>query len=375
MPKKIVLFTELRDDSPAKALLDRLNYERVLHVQPCFQIQRSAIRAALAGANGLLCRPNDGIEFMPSDLEFVLNPFVAGTFSSGVDHLSAIESLPGITIKHSYGGNAAGVAELALNYAMILKRRAFTAARAMEFGLYYDPMGTRVERKHWVLIGAGEQAAHVIAKSTGLGLGRFTVYHDKMTDEKLRSCLRHVPAELVLAKSTLDYQIRSSCDAITAVNGTRDLHGAIPQADIISLHVPAKPADPVSGRPGTEGMIDQRFLGLAKDSCCLINVARGNLVQEQAVIDWLRARPNSGFASDVLDQRAERQRDPALSVLHKEYMKNSTVSDPRKRLNLFLSGHIGGSAIEDFNEVCNEVLEGVLEVLRVAVPASIRRAL
>jgi phosphoglycerate dehydrogenase-like enzyme len=372
---KLVLFTRLPDESQAKLLLDRLNYESVLEVVSRIGIHRTSVREVLEGADGLLCRPNDGIEFLPADLDLTMRPFVAGTISSGTDHLRAINGVPGVSIQHSRGGNAAGVAELAITHAMTLTRRVFPAERAMEYGLYEAPRGTRIERKHWLVIGAGEQAAHLIAKSSGLGLGKFTVYHDRMTQEKLENCLRYCPPQLVTSKSPSEYQISSPDNMDTIVAGTKELNEVVPQADIISLHVPAMAPDSAAGRRGTVGMIDREFLAATKDPCFFINVARGNLVQERAIVDWLHARPNCGYASDVLDQEAERHRDPVLSAIHQEYMRNSTVSDPAKRLNLVLTPHIGGSAIEDFERVCNEVLDGVLDAMNVTVPIAIRRSI
>jgi phosphoglycerate dehydrogenase-like enzyme len=256
---------------------------------------------------------------------------------------------------------------------MALMRRTFTIARAMELGLYEGLEGTRVAGKHWLLIGAGEQVTQLIAMCIGLGVKGFTVYHDQMSRDKLKQCLRLIPAELLVAKTGLEYHVKGPDVSIVTVSGTRDLTWAIPEADIISLHVPALPANPVSQRPATERMIDRQFLCLTKRPCYLINVARGNLIQEEALIDWLRSDPTNGFAADVIDPQAERQRDPSLSVLHQTYITNSLVLDPRKKLNIVLLSHIGGSSTEDFAGVCHEVCEAFFKVLNVAIPASIRR--
>jgi len=375
MPRKVVLFTDLPESSSIKVALDRLSYYGHLHVLPCIRSERGSIRAALAGACGLLCRPNDGIEFMPSDLELALSPFIVGTFSSGIDHLKGINGLPGVSIERSHGGNAAGVADLAINSAITLTRRSAIAQQSMQHGVFEAPAGTRVERKHWMLIGAGEQASHVIAKCAGFGIDRFTVYHDQMTDQKLHNCIRKVPPELLISRSPLQFQFKSTVGQTTTVAGTGDLFGTIPQADIISLHVPAKLPDPVTGRPGTEGMVNSQFLALMKDPSFLINVSRGSLVNERAIIDWLQSHPDCGYAADVVDPRAERQKDPTLSTLHQEYIRNSHNSDPRSLLNLILTPHIGGSAIEDFDSVCSEVLIRVLQALNIAVPEPLGRSL
>jgi len=370
-----VQFTPLGEENPSRLILEQLNYHGALQVAPCLQRTEAAIKAALAGAHGLLCRPNDGIEFSPSHLELAAKPFVVGTCSAGTDHLRQLEGLPDVTIVKSAGGNAAGVAELAISHAMTLTRRLYAAERAMEMGLYEAPPGTRIEGKHWLVIGAGQQAVQLIAKAASLGVAGFTVYHDQMNDAKLIACVRMVPSELIQVTEGAPMRIKTSVKTWMTVAGTNALDEAIPQADIISLHVPARAADPLSGRPATEGMVNREFLALTKSRCFIINVARGSLVHERAVIDWLLAHSECGFASDVLDQRAERQRDPSLSVLHQEFMRSESLRDPRKRLNLVLTPHIGGSALEDFHDVCQEVLDKVLTELRIVIPAAMRRSI
>jgi phosphoglycerate dehydrogenase-like enzyme len=322
----------------------------------------------------MLCRPNDGLELVTSDLDNVHLPFIIGTFSSGTDHLARVQSIPEVSIINSHGGNASGVAELAIGHAMALTRKTFLVARAMELGLYDAPQGTRIEGKRWLVIGAGQQAAHLIAKAIGLGLKEITIYHDRITEEKLQTCLRLIPMELISRQSGMAYEIRSSRFSKMTVSGTSDLYGAVSQADIISLHIPAKPADPESLRPATIGIVDQHFLTSTHPDkpTYLINVARGVLVQEPPLIEWIKS--GNGYASDVLDQRTERQRDPSLSELHKFCMQNAAIIDPLKRSNLFLTRHIGGSAPEDFEPVCAEVFQKVLDALNLVASSLVRRS-
>lgn len=366
MVPRIVQFTALDDANPAKGILDKLDFRGTIQVEPCGHRSELDIRAALSGASGLICRPNDGIEFTPSHLERAARPFVAGTFSAGADHLRQIKGLAGVTIVKSDGGNAAGVAELTLAHAMTLTRRLYNAERSMESGFYEAQPSTRVEGKHWLAVGAGEQVAHLIAKSVSLGIGSFTIYHDQQNEARVANCLRLIPNELISASTETPIRVKTSARSWMTITGTQLLNEAIPVADIISLHVPATRPDPGSGRPSTEGMVNHEFLRLTKTGCCLINVARGSLVNEHAVVEWLRSRPDCGFAADVLDQRAERERDPSLSLLHQEFMKSQTVRDPSRRANLVLTPHIGGSAKEDFYRVCEEVLDRVIATMRIS---------
>jgi glyoxylate reductase len=59
----------------------------------------------------------------------------------------------------------------------------------------------------------------------------------------------------------------------------RTLDDLLREADIVTLHVPLK-AD-------TVGLLDERRLGLMRDGACLVNTARGAIVDQHALVDEL----------------------------------------------------------------------------------------
>ena len=61
----------------------------------------------------------------------------------------------------------------------------------------------------------------------------------------------------------------------------RDLDALLAESDVVSLHVP-RTAE-------TEGLIDARRLGLLRDGSCLVNTARGEVVDEPALVRELVA--------------------------------------------------------------------------------------
>ena len=73
-----------------------------------------------------------------------------------------------------------------------------------------------------------------------------------------------------------------------------DLDTVLEQSDFISLHAPLTPQ--------TENIIDARALALMKPSAYLINTARGQLVDEDALLAALQQRRIAGAALDVLRQ-------------------------------------------------------------------------
>jgi phosphoglycerate dehydrogenase-like enzyme len=72
------------------------------------------------------------------------------------------------------------------------------------------------------------------------------------------------------------------------------LHGALAEADFVCLALPATPA--------TDGIMDADAIAAMKSTAYLINVARGALIDEAALVDALNAGRIAGAALDVLTE-------------------------------------------------------------------------
>jgi glyoxylate reductase len=59
----------------------------------------------------------------------------------------------------------------------------------------------------------------------------------------------------------------------------RELDDLLHEADVVTLHVPLTDE--------TEGLIDARRIGLLRDGACLVNTARGPIVEERALVEAL----------------------------------------------------------------------------------------
>jgi glyoxylate reductase len=59
----------------------------------------------------------------------------------------------------------------------------------------------------------------------------------------------------------------------------RELDNLLGEADVVTLHVPLTEE--------TEGLIDARRIGLLRDGACLVNTARGPIVEERALVEAL----------------------------------------------------------------------------------------
>jgi glyoxylate reductase len=65
----------------------------------------------------------------------------------------------------------------------------------------------------------------------------------------------------------------------TELGEYRELDDLLAEADIVTLHVPLTPE--------TRGLIDARRLGLLRDGACFVNTARGEIVDERALVTEL----------------------------------------------------------------------------------------
>ncbi len=90
------------------------------------------------------------------------------------------------------------------------------------------------------------------------------------------------------------------------VHAQRDLHALLPQADIVALTCPLTPE--------TENLIDAKALALMKPSAHLINVARGRVVDEDALIEALGAGRIAAAGIDVTREEPLPQSSPLWSM-------------------------------------------------------------
>jgi len=115
------------------------------------------------------------------------------------------------------------------------------------------------------------------------------------------------------------------------------LRQLLAEADIVSLHTPLTEE--------TRHLIGPRELALMRPSAVLVNVARGPIVDEEALVEALEAGEIAGAALDVYEREPEVH--PGLLGLE----------------NVVLSPHLGSATVaarEAMGMLCAEALEAVL---------------
>jgi glyoxylate reductase len=120
--------------------------------------------------------------------------------------------------------------------------------------------------------------------------------------------------------------------------GWRTRDALLAEADVVSLHVPLNAE--------SAGMIDAQALARMKPGAWLINLSRGPVVDEPALIAALESGRLGGAALDVF------AREPA-------------VPEALRRMeNVVLTPHLGGGSREGRREAQEQCVENVLRVLR-----------
>ncbi|MGH3133134.1 MAG: 2-hydroxyacid dehydrogenase [Gaiellaceae bacterium] len=117
----------------------------------------------------------------------------------------------------------------------------------------------------------------------------------------------------------------------------RDLDALLAEADIVTLHVPLTPE--------TRGLIDARRLARLRDDACLVNTARGEIVDEKALV----AELVSGRLRAGLDVFSDEPRVPA-----------ELLALP----NVVLTPHLGSATRQAREAMTRLVVDNLLSVER-----------
>ena len=123
--------------------------------------------------------------------------------------------------------------------------------------------------------------------------------------------------------------------------GWRSLDDLLRESDIVSIHVPHTPE--------TEGLIDGRRLALLRDGATLVNTARGEVVDEEALVrELVNGRIGAG-----LDVFADEPLVPS-----------ELLALP----NVVLTPHIGSATVSTRAAMTRLVVDNVLAVERGDAP-------
>jgi D-3-phosphoglycerate dehydrogenase / 2-oxoglutarate reductase len=141
--------------------------------------------------------------------------------------------------------------------------------------------------------------------------------------------------------------VRRSPQADSSITRFTSLEQALPEADYLVVACPLTPE--------TRGLIGSAELARLKPGARLVNVARGPVVDEAALVEALRSGRLAGAALDVF----ETQPLPAASPL-------------RSLPNVLLSPHLAGITQESMQRMSEGVLSQLLAMFSGQLPAHLR---
>lgn len=218
--------------------------------------------------------------------------FCIGT--NQVDLKSATER--GVAVFNAPYSNTRSVAELIISLSIMLIRRIPDKNSAAHQGVWMKESKGSYELRGKTLgiIGYGNIGSQVSVLAEGMGM--HVIYYDIETKLPLGNAVQK-----------------------------RSLEELMGESDVITLHVPASTS--------TKGMITREVIAQAKKGAILLNYARGNVVDLEALRDALQEGRLSGAAIDVFPSEPEKNGD--------------RFNCPLQQLpNVILTPHIGGSTEE-----------------------------
>jgi D-3-phosphoglycerate dehydrogenase len=191
---------------------------------------------------------------------------IIARYGVGIDRVDVdAATAKGIMVTNTPGANSAAVAELTIAFILSLARHIIRANEAVRRGGWPVLDGVGIRGKTIGLIGFGSVGREVARR------------------------LKSFDCRLLAFDPYVETQVADEYGASLV-----SLETLASEADFVSLHAPATEA--------TVGMINEGFLLLMKKGAFLINTARGDLVDEQALIAALESGRLQGAALDCFSR-------------------------------------------------------------------------
>ena len=151
------------------------------------------------------------------------------------------------------------------------------------------------------------------------------------------------------AAQSLGMRVNFYDPAVTG--GCCNLLSLAKESDVLSLHAPA--------RPETRNLVSREILRALPREAIVINTARGELIDETALLELLRSGHLWSAALDTVDG----EYDPGFADA---FYDHPLASYARSHDNLILSPHIGGSTRDAWHETERFVIEKAANLLGTA---------
>jgi phosphoglycerate dehydrogenase-like enzyme len=223
---------------------------------------------------------------------------------TGLDHLDiGYFNDRGLPVCYSPGFlSGIGLAEHALMFMLCLVKNWSVTQKNVHSGVWYHPMTEELHGKKLGLVGFGGSARELAVRAWAMGIEISAI---DVVD---------VPAS-ILSEHHVSY-----------FGGTQDLAKLLAESDFLSIHVPLTTQ--------TTHMIDRAAFAQMKKTAFLINVARGEIVDEAALLDALRSGQIRGAGLDTFSGEPLKPDHPLLqlpNVIATPHIAGGTRGTSRRR--------------------------------------------
>ncbi|MGB8261702.1 MAG: phosphoglycerate dehydrogenase, partial [Terracidiphilus sp.] len=273
----------------------------------------NGLEAALADADALVVR--SAVQATSALMEHAPKLRVIGRAGVGVDNIDAeAATRRGIVVMNTPGANAVAVAELTIGLMLALARKLPAANTTMH--------AAKWEKKNL-------QGAELRGKTLGiLGLGRIGL--------EVARRARGFGMELIASDPFVSAAVaRENGIALVSVEEL------FAKADYLTLHVGLTPQ--------TAGIVNAKTLAAMKKGVRIVNCARGELIEDAALVEALKSGKVAGAALDVFAQEPPKE-SPYFGLD-----------------NVILTPHIAGSTAEAQEAVGIQIARQVREYLKLGV--------
>jgi D-3-phosphoglycerate dehydrogenase / 2-oxoglutarate reductase len=226
----------------------------------------------------------------------------------GLDNIDIEEaSARKIKVVNAPGSNADTIAEHTISLMLILQRNLFQSISEVKNGNWNwrnQFQGDEINGKTLGILGLGNIGKKVANIANAMGM-KVIYWNDSKQDVAYKFC---------------------------------SFEEVLKQSDIISLHLPLTNQ--------TENLINEVAFSQMKPNAILINTARGQIIDEKALLNALEANKIAGFGADVLS--IEPPNEENLLVNHPKTM---------------ITAHVGSLSATTYKKMCVSTVQNVVGIL------------
>jgi D-3-phosphoglycerate dehydrogenase len=251
---------------------------------------------------------------------------VIGSNTTGHPHIDVAyaqkKMIRVVTLKeeHAFLKTITPTAELAWGLIIALTRNILPACLAVKDGQWdRRPFGGPSMLSRMKLGVAGYGRLGKMVASYGICFGMKVIYYDPFVD---------------------------CCEP--GIDKANSLEELVSSVDIVTIHIPHEPE--------TEGLFSKKIFAAFKKGSFLVNTARGELVDQDALLACLNNGTLAGAAIDVLEGEFVSGFDTAIR-------QNSLWQYAQDNDNLIITPHIGGSTTDAWRLTEAHTIESILRVL------------